>query len=355
MGERGLRHGCGSACSYITRMPRDAIGLDIGGANLKAATASGEALTVPFELWRHPERLTAELGHVRRRWPELDAVAVTMTGELCDCFPTKRDGVRHILAAVQEAFAGARLHVWTTEGTLACPGWVAEHSPLSAAATNWLALAAYVGRLAPNGGALLIDTGSTTTDVIPLWDGEPIPTGRTDPERLRSGELVYTGVRRTPVCALLGAAVAAEFFATAHDVHVALGHLPEEPDNCATADGRPMTRSFAHARLSRMLGGDPEVTTAAETTVLARQAATQQVSLIARAVHRVTARLREPPRAVILSGSGEFLARQAWAAFAAGPRTHAAGLLSLAEWTSPACSDAACAHALAVLAAEAAQ
>jgi uncharacterized hydantoinase/oxoprolinase family protein len=32
---------------------------------------------------------------------------------------------------------------------------------------------------------LLVDVGSTTTDVIPLRDGVPVPKGKTDTERLR--------------------------------------------------------------------------------------------------------------------------------------------------------------------------
>src|SRR3954454_2348909 len=113
---RGLRHGPGSASPYITRMSRDAIGLDIGGANLKAATGLGDALSIPFELWRHSERLADELAGIRDRWPDVPTVGVTMTGELCDCFPTKRDGVRHILAAVGTAFPRHDVRVWTTAG-----------------------------------------------------------------------------------------------------------------------------------------------------------------------------------------------------------------------------------------------
>ena len=37
------------------------IGLDIGGANLKAATADGAAQSRPFALWKRPRELAAEL------------------------------------------------------------------------------------------------------------------------------------------------------------------------------------------------------------------------------------------------------------------------------------------------------
>ena len=35
--------------------------------------------------------------------PPAERMAVTMTGELCDCFPTKADGVRHIVDAAAAA------------------------------------------------------------------------------------------------------------------------------------------------------------------------------------------------------------------------------------------------------------
>ena len=36
------------------------VGLDIGGANLKAADTQGVALTRPFAVWKAPENLAAE-------------------------------------------------------------------------------------------------------------------------------------------------------------------------------------------------------------------------------------------------------------------------------------------------------
>jgi uncharacterized hydantoinase/oxoprolinase family protein len=80
----------------------------------------------------------------------------------------------------------------------------------------------------------MIDIGSTTTDIIPLDKGRVAVRGRTDTERLRTGELVYAGIRRTPLCALatelpLGQGppigLAAELFATSLDVFLTLGDL----------------------------------------------------------------------------------------------------------------------------------
>jgi probable H4MPT-linked C1 transfer pathway protein len=273
-----------------------------------------------------------------------------MTGELCDCFPAKRDGVRHILAAVGEAFPGCRVGVWSTAGRFVS-STEANADHLSVAAANWHGLATYAGRFVPEGTALLIDTGSTTTDVIPLVDGKPRPVGRTDPERLRSGELVYTGVRRTPVCALLGAAVAAEFFATVQDAYVLLGLSPEEPDNLATADRRPMTLPHAHARLSRMLGGDPAITSEADTADLARRAFATQRAVVAAGIRQVLGRMPRPPRTVLFAGSGAFLAVDAWEEVSSGCHD-GVPVISLADRGGPDRSTAGCAYALAVLAAE---
>jgi probable H4MPT-linked C1 transfer pathway protein len=322
-------------------MPPTVLGLDVGGANLKVANGAGFAIQTPFALWKQPDRLPNALRRLINDAPPFDHIAVTMTGELCDCYETKRIGVNAILDAVEAAVEGtAPISVWTTDGRfVSVPE--ARRGPLKAAASNWLATATYVGRLVPDGAAILVDIGSTTTDLIPLLDGQPCPAGRTDTERLKSREMVYTGVRRTPVCAFLGRDGMAEFFATIHDVNLILGRIREDPSDCDTADGRPAMKTCAHARLARMLGGDAETTDLNETTALAHRVAQAQVDWIRSALADVSARLPRAPR-VVTAGSGEFLARMALEAPA----------MSLAEYLEPHVSVAAAAFAVAVLAAE---
>jgi probable H4MPT-linked C1 transfer pathway protein len=331
-------------------MSRRVLGLDVGGANLKAAHSDGIARLQPFALWKDPGRLPTVLRDLLAAMPAADALAVTMTGELCDCFPTKRDGVAFIISAVRGAVrmagGGLPVCVWLTDGRFGSAR-EARAAPQRAAAANWHALATFAGRFIAEGPGLLVDIGSTTADVIPLCDGRPVPEGLTDEKRLRSRELVYTGVRRTPVCALVRGAVAAEVFATTLDVYLALEEAPED-GGTDTADGRPASRSCAHARLARMLGGDAETCTPRQTRRLAARAARAQEQLLRRAVARVSRRLPAPPRAAVLAGSGEFLARRVlWGMTKPGPN-----LVSLAERLGPGLSSAACAYAVAVLAAE---
>jgi probable H4MPT-linked C1 transfer pathway protein len=318
-------------------MPTDAIGLDIGGANLKAADATGRSLIQPFELWRYPERLSEELARIRVEWPDIAAVGVTMTGELCDCFETKRDGVRHILASVQQVFGDRPIGVWSVDGRFLSVKQ-AFAQPIDVAAANWHAQATFAGRFVSTGPAMLIDIGSTTTDVIPLMDGKPVAIGRTDTQRLASGELVYTGVRRTPVCAVLGSSVAAELFATTHDAYLVLGSVPEDPYDRSMADGRMATERYAHARLARMIGGDGEITSHQETQALAHRVLDVQTEMIGDAIKRAAARLSSPPKRFIVSGSGAWLAEKV-----IGETAECVRLPSLV---------CACAYALAVLLSE---
>jgi probable H4MPT-linked C1 transfer pathway protein len=326
------------------------LALDIGGANIKAAHSAGTVCQQPYALWKNPGGLAPALACLARDLPQFDRLALTMTGELCDCFATKRQGVHAILDAAELLAGGAGpIRVWQTDGRFVSVA-EARAEPMKTAAANWLALAVFAGRFMPRGPALLLDIGSTTTDVVPLLDGHPNPLGRTDPERLRSQELVYTGVRRTPLCTILGADGAAELFATTQDVYLVLGDLAEDETDHETADGRPATAEAAHVRLAHMLGGDLECCSRAEVLDLAQRVQERQLQLLRTALVTVSKRLPALPQHILLSGAGEFLGRAALASEDACPMSAGCRLISLADKLSPEISQAACAYALMVLA-----
>lgn len=333
------------------------LGLDIGGANLKAADTTGRALSEVFEIWRAPHELADRLRALLSHFPAPDVLAVTMTAELADCFATKGEGVEFILRQVEAVAGKTPVHVWTTAGRFVSLGEGRLH-PHAVAAANWHGLATWAGRFAPRGDALLIDTGSTTTDIIPLRDGVPCPTGLTDFQRLRSEELVYTGVRRTPVCAVsdhvclreFTCPLAAELFATMLDVYLLTGDIPEDPADCSTADGRPATRQFARERLSRMVCCDRSEITPTEVSEMAAFLSRRQRITIQAAISRPRPELESfQPSTAIIGGSGSFLVRQI---LAEHPRTAFADIVSLDRQMSPGIAESACAFALATLAAE---
>lgn len=329
------------------------LAIDVGGANLKAAHSGGVVRSSPFPVWKEPAKLGTAVAALVANLPAFDRVAVTMTAELCDCFETKRDGVQCVVQAVGEALPGRSIVYWGTDGRFHDEASI-RSTPLVAAASNWLALASVAARVAGHGPAILIDVGSTTADLIPLQAGRVVARGRTDTERLRSGELVYVGVSRTPICALgvelpfQGTAVglAAEFFATTRDVYTILGDLLPDPSDVSTADGRPATRERSLERLARMVCADRESCTTADVEALARAADEAIRDRLIAAARRACAATIGEPDAAIVSGSGEFLARRA-AESLVGPR---GTIQSLGDLWGRDASDGACARALIELA-----
>ncbi len=329
------------------------LAMDIGGANLKVADGCSFGRSVSFPLWRTPERLSAALSALLAETPETSRLVATMTGELADCYATKVEGVRAIVRALVEAAGGRALRVYLTTGEFVEPERAVEQ-PLLAAASNWHALARFAARWCAECG-LLVDIGSTTTDVIPILAGEPSPRGRTDPERLLHGELVYTGVVRSPVCSVVRTLpwrdgrcrVAQELFATTLDAYLLLGDIAEDEHDTNTADGRGATRSAAHDRLARTICADRTMFSWLDAQASAREIARSQEADLAAALWQVVERMPQQPLRIVVSGQGEFLARRV----AASVLPHVE-IVSLGEQLGPALSCVAPAHALATLARE---
>ena len=330
------------------------LGLDIGGANIKVADGHGYAASAYFPLWERPDELHLALSEQIARAPAAERLAVTMTGELADCFETKAEGVAAILDAVERAAEGRKVLVYLCNGEFATPQ-AARENALLAAASNWYALAAFAVRFCEGKPGLLIDIGSTTTDLIALQPSGPDAMGRTDPERLVTGELVYTGVRRSPVCALVNelpwrgqsCGVAQELFATTADVFLVLGDLEEDSSDRNTADGRPLTRNCSRSRLARTICADKTMFSPEDAEHVATAVQTIQLELLASAFRKVLGRLETKPSTIVISGAGEFLGRRLVELLGIE-----ATIVSLNGKLGPEASTAATAHALALLAQE---
>ena len=331
------------------------LGIDIGGANIKLSDGVAFARSYPYSLWKHPRSLGSDLRSMIDESPPSDGLAITMTGELADCFETKADGVRFILDAVAHSADGRQTRVYTLDGELVTTHAASEH-PLRVAASNWHALASVAARFVPQTTGLLVDIGSTTCDIIQLEEGKSVPEAYDDTGRLLNGELLYTGVQRSPLCAMVdhvpyrgkSCPVALEWFATAFDVYLILGDLPEDPDNVETADGRPATCTAARDRLARTICADRVNFHQRDAIDLAEAVAQVQLERVVDAIRTVTGRMAEPPQKIVVSGQGEFLARRA-----IEPLDFQAEVVSLSEKWGSTISRCAPAHALAILANEA--
>ncbi|HEX7888130.1 MAG TPA: hydantoinase/oxoprolinase family protein [Ramlibacter sp.] len=299
------------------------LGWDIGGAHLKACLLEDGAVRDiaqwPCPLWQGMRHLDGALALAHSRWSRAwdggADHAATMSGEMVDLFPDREHGVARIAGHLAHSL-GPSLLLFDADG-----GWRAPREAAARwrgiASANWCATARV---LAPRvGDALLVDIGSTTTDLIPLRAGRVAARGTSDAQRLVTGELVYQGVVRTPLCALgprvrwrrRRVNVMNEFFASTADVYRLTGELEPEHDQAPTADGRGKDTQATCRRLARMLGCDEGDADERDWRALAAWWKDVQLGEIQRQLARVCADAGLGAGAPIVgAGCGAFLAAQ---------------------------------------------
>lgn len=284
-------------------MSRDngTIGWDVGGAHLKAAAVDGNGTLLwikqlPVPLWQG-------FGHLDDAVRQIAGLsesarfehAITMTGELVDLFDDRGQGVVALATHMARLLPGADLRLYAGgRGFVE----VAQASVAAAeiASANWHATGAWLAASHPRG--VLVDIGSTTTDILPFSDGRLSNRGYSDRERLARDELVYTGIVRTPVMAVvrrvpLGGewvSLANEHFATMADVYRILELLPEGADRHPSADGRDKSARASMRRLARMVGADLQDAEDGDWRCLAAFVADRQLGAIADACWRQLSR-----------------------------------------------------------------
>lgn len=299
------------------------IGWDIGGAHLKAAILnhtqqSLDVIQVPCPLWQGVDQLDRAFAEVMSQLPAgAYRHAVTMTGELVDCFENRQQGVDAIIASLLRHFASDSCWIYAGSCGFLAPDAVDEAMILQIASANWLASASLAAGWRPH--ALFVDTGSTTTDLLLIENHQLHNLGYTDYERLISGELLYTGVVRSAVMAIAQTAVfkghamglMTEYFATMADVYRVTGDLNEAHDQTPTADGGEKTPIASARRLSRMTGYEFAVNDWPLWLDFAKHLKQKQKSLLHQACLRQIDRSSHPKALVLIgAGVGRFLLRE---------------------------------------------
>ena len=266
------------------------IGWDIGGAHLKAARVRDgrveSVVQAATPLWLGLDTLHGAFDALCAQLGRADRHVITMTGELCDAFPSRREGVAGLAAIAADHLAPEAPSLYAGRAGFVDLGEAASHAG-DIASANWHASAALLALKLPD--ALFMDIGSTTADIIPVVAGRVAAIGYSDAERLAAGELVYTGMTRSFVMSLAARApfrgawtpLMNEYFASSADVHRILGDLPDGADKMATADGREKSVEASRARLARMIGREADEGVDSEWTRLAAWFAEAQTRQIA--------------------------------------------------------------------------
>jgi len=257
------------------------IGIDIGGANLKIVDEHGVHIHY-CPLWKE-----TPVREILQEYSKADNAAVVMSGELADCFASKQEGIEFLYNAVRDVFPEAIFY--GTDGNF-------HTKPVSMlAAANWLVMADFLRFKYPD--CLLVDMGSTSTDIIPLnaWNSLK---GQTDFDRLKTGMLLYYGLLRTPVSSLVRKVsldgtevfVSTEYFACSGDAHLLMKMISSDIYTTATPDS--CTTSWEHClrRMARMVCADVQEVGEAMILQIARGYVNEEMALVKSVVSSVMQR-----------------------------------------------------------------
>ncbi|OYT26610.1 MAG: H4MPT-linked C1 transfer pathway protein [Thermoprotei archaeon ex4572_64] len=305
------------------------LGLDIGGANVKAVIIDSKSNVLfcfrkYFPLWIVGKEALKDIlheiySHVRS---SSYVVSTCMTAELCDVYNVKSEGVIHVAKTVLKVFHDAKdvFFVNTNCSLGSLEDLLRE--PIKYAATNWAANAWLLKKLCSNG--IMIDIGSTSTSIVIVINGKIDIRGYTDPEKLIHGELVYTGILRTNIATLVDKVpfkgyytrVCAEKFALTGDVHLVLGNIAEQDYTTETANGRGRSLREAYARIARVPCADAELLNEYEIREIARYVQEVQIFKIFEALMQIRSRIAsmgvDPDNFKVYTvGLGEFLVKEA--------------------------------------------
>ena len=278
-------------------------GFDIGGANTDIALVdfdeSGNIIRVETDfiylpMWIKKDKLKEALKDLLgSSVDEVDAVGVSMTAELVDAYKTKKEGVLDIAKKSVDSFS-VPVGFVGLDGIMDISKVFEE--PTKVAAANWIATAPLASKIQPN--CILIDIGSTTTDIIPIKNGKECAKGRSDLERLKTGELIYSGTLRTNVAALVEKVpldgtmvrIASELFAVTADIQIILGNISKEEYTCDTMDGSGKSIDDCMRRISRVICGDMDALKPDEIKAIANYIHSEQVKKISEALLEVSKR-----------------------------------------------------------------
>ncbi|MFX1497541.1 MAG: hydantoinase/oxoprolinase family protein [Promethearchaeota archaeon] len=314
------------------------LGLDIGGANTKAALIISDQHKIiksissieyfPFweknldEIPKMLKRITKKVVHNHIKPNDIDFISITITAELSDAFQTKREGIEIILDKLGEVFNKEKMVFINSDAKFITTDNAKKYY-LMIAGSNWASTALFLGNFVKN--CILIDAGSTTIDLIPILNSQPICLGKTDIDRIINHELIYTGGLRATIPSIThfvpyngkNVRISFEKFALISDIHRILNNISEDEYITDTADNRSKTIDNCYARLSRMICMDPELISKEELNKIAQFVYEKQLDIVASEIslfmESLTSRLptfKNDPLFVITGLAADFLIKK---------------------------------------------
>ena len=244
------------------KLKKTIIGWDIGGAHIKSCVLNGKTAQCRVnlcELWKDTS-LEDHIHRINKKYHKTKSAlnVITMSGEMCDGFINRKQGVKNILSKFDKY---PDSFVYTTQNGLVRLGKKRiDYSTIASA--NWHIIASYMKNKVKS--SIVIDLGSTTTDYIIIKNNKIINQRHDDFSGLKYKELDYTGFLRTPCFAICDHIkirnqkyqLIPENFSALSDVYTILGLLPKQLNYSSTCDNRSKSLENSYRRLSRTFGID---------------------------------------------------------------------------------------------------
>ena len=240
------------------------LGWDIGGAHIKLSTIKPNSFSFNIykcNLWKSTDLLKKILHSVCRKYKRGFNIinVITMSGEMCDIFDSRNQGVKHILEIFKNI--NKENYVFSTKKPFFFK-LSKKINPESISSANWFATAKFLETKVNN--AIAVDVGSTTTDIIVIKKGVCINKNYSDFSRLQSSELIYMGILRTPIHAVTKEiysgqkkfSIIPENFSNMSDVYRILSDIKPKIDYSENCDSKNKSYRNSLVRFSRIIGFD---------------------------------------------------------------------------------------------------
>ena len=237
------------------------IGWDIGGAHLKSCVIHNQKTKCSVnlcELWKTQEARHM-IEQIINKYSQQGVVnnVITMSGEMCDIFDNRDQGVQKILNYFKNF---VNTYVYTqNRGIISIKQ---NKKSQDIASVNWHAIAKFMSKKITD--AIVIDLGSTTTDFILIKNSKVINKRLDDFSGLSSQELLYVGCLRTPPYIFQRSLqinkkniqIIPENFSSLADVYRIIKKLPKNFYYSSTCDGRGKDIKSCMTRFARNFGLD---------------------------------------------------------------------------------------------------
>ena len=237
------------------------LGIDIGGAHIKLVGLDKETKIIlvkyiKFYFWKKKEKLSKVFDFINSISSPNTKIGITLTAELCDIFETRLDGFKKIYSECKRL--KNKFFFYTSSKEV----FTVKSNTKKIISMNWHATGKFISRNLND--AIVVDFGSTTTDIICIKNKIIKNLGFDDFSRLKNNELIYTGLTRTPIFGVMNELILnginypliPEFFSSMSDVYRINKSLDKVLDIDDTADNTEKNLNQSFIRVARNFGFD---------------------------------------------------------------------------------------------------